>query len=48
MSYRVRYTRGAKNDIKRLYRFLLEYDRYDRVLNTIAKNRIGQATLKDL
>ena len=45
MSYRVRYTRGAKNDIKRLYRFLLEYDR---VLNTIAKNRIGQATLKDL
>ena len=26
MSYRVRYTRGAKNDIKQLYRFLLEYD----------------------
>lgn len=26
MSYRVRYTRSAKNDIKRLYRFLLEYD----------------------
>jgi len=26
MSYRVRYTRGAKNDIKHLYRFLLEYD----------------------
>ncbi|HHE65738.1 MAG TPA: type II toxin-antitoxin system RelE/ParE family toxin [Bacteroidetes bacterium] len=26
MSYRVRYTRGAKNDIERLYRFLLEYD----------------------
>ena len=26
MSYRVRYTRGAKNDIKLLYRFFLEYD----------------------
>ena len=26
MTYRVRYTRGAKNDIERLYHFLLEYD----------------------
>ena len=26
MSYRVRYTRGAKDDIKRLYHFLLKYD----------------------
>ena len=26
MTYRVRYTRGAKNDIERFYHFLLEYD----------------------
>ncbi|RAR58796.1 plasmid stabilization system protein ParE [Paraburkholderia unamae] len=26
MSFRVRYTRGARDDLKRLYGFLLEYD----------------------
>lgn len=26
MSYKVRYTRGAKNDIERLYQFLLDHD----------------------
>ena len=26
MSFRVRYTKGAKNDLERLYRFLLEQD----------------------
>ncbi|WP_310634053.1 type II toxin-antitoxin system RelE/ParE family toxin [Paraburkholderia sp.] len=26
MSFRVRYTRGARDDLKRLYAFLLDYD----------------------
>lgn len=39
MSYRIRYTRTAREDMQRLYRFLLEHDRpaARRVLDNIAK-----------
>lgn len=40
MSYRVRYTRAAREDLRRLYAFLLERDleAAERALNAIAKS----------